>query len=174
MTVLVARTGNAFVAPVGTALPTAVTSTLETPWKNLGKLNSSGITVTPSINSSTSNFWQDNEEFTISNGSKWDLGFEMNDWKLDTISIYFNPETVDTTAGSFVVGNNEEAIMALFINFISGSQIKGIGVPQFQITEKSALNLVSTDKLALPVTGTAKKDDTLGGYFKVYDPELVA
>lgn len=174
MTVLVAKTGQVYIAPLGTALPTSVTAPIGVAWKALGRLNSPGITLTPTVNSSTSNFWQDNEEFVISSGESWTIGWEMSDWNIDTINLYFNPSEIDTTEGSFIVGSNsEQASCALFIVFTSGVDVRGIGVPDFQITEKSALSLISTDKLSLPVTGRPNRNDGIGGFMKFYDPQLI-
>jgi hypothetical protein len=174
MTVLVARTGHVMVAPKGTPLPTSPTAPVNAAFKRLGKLNSPGITVTPTTNTSTSNFWEDNEEFVISNGDTWDISFEMNDWNENTINLYFNPVELNTTEGSFVIGGNSQDVeVVLFIVFSSGEKSKAIIAPNFKITERSALNLISTDKLALPIGGRCQKDEEINGYIKVLDPELV-
>jgi hypothetical protein len=173
--ILVARTGNVWVAPLGTTLPTSPTQTMPAAWNNLGKINTSGITVTPTANTSSQPLWQNNENYEIVNQETHDIAFEMAEWTPETSALYFNPDEIDTTAGTFIVGKNSQPVeVALFINFISGPIVKGIAVPNFRITERSALNLVSTGILLFPVSGRAVPSDVIeGGAYKVYDPQLI-
>jgi hypothetical protein len=157
--VRVAVTGAVYVAPVGTAAPTASDSTLNVAFVDLGYVSADGIT--EAIDKSTSQIraWQDGSlvREIVSDGT-YSLDMTFIETSEAVLELYYG-STI--TAGE--LGVNPRATggrQSFVIDIIDGSNVERIYVPAGEITSVGERTLASGEAIGYNVTITAYADAT--------------
>jgi hypothetical protein len=103
--VIVGNSGHVYVAPVGTALPAAEDTTLDTAFADLGYFSESGVTVTIGRQVAEVRAWQSYAPLRrIITSQATSFAFEMEQWNSDTAVLALGGGTVtEPTADHFML-----------------------------------------------------------------------
>jgi hypothetical protein len=154
--VRVGVTGVVYVAPLGTTLPTSVSTTPNAAFKDLGYISDGGITQSISSDSTEIKAWQNATTVrTLQTGHT--VTYQMEFLEVNWLTLY-------TYVGNFSAGVSELTADQLarkswIIHVDDGTDDFRIVIPEGQITERGDTAIVSGDAFKLPVTVTAYPDD---------------
>ncbi len=155
--VRVGVTGAVYVAPTGTAAPTASGSALDAAFADLGYVSSDGIT--EGIDKSTTQIrsWQDGSlvREIVSEGT-YSLEMTFIETKGDVLELYYG-----STITSGELGLNPRATggrQSFVVDVIDGSNIERIYIPSAEITSVGERTIASGEAIGYQVTITAYAD----------------
>ena len=150
---VIARTGFIKVAPKGTPLPLVrptAAKPLDAAFVDLGYMNTTGFTLTQTLNSVSTKFWQEDAELTFASGGSWALDFEIAEFNDETLPIILDANK--GANGVYKVGTKDPAEVSMYIEFTRGSETRGIVIEDARLTSKGAMNFIATDKTVIPAT----------------------
>jgi hypothetical protein len=173
--VLVAATGAAMIAPLGTTAPTDATSAWGAGWLDLGYLSEDGFTENPILESDEIKAWQSGAIVRkVITGSGEEFSFDTIETNLNTVTLFY-PGSVITVAGS----NTKVEIhipvatpQAFGFDVIDGSRRARIIVPRAELTERGEVNYKNADAVAQPFTVNATPDSAGILAIKYFNPVL--
>lgn len=165
---LIARTGRVLVAPKGTAVPLSIPTGPLVGFNELGYLNTSGITFNQETNELTTAFWQDDDQLRLASGGGWSADFEIAEWNEVTVPIIFGGEFDED---GVLYATNEFVELAMYIEIIRGTTVRGFSIPNAALTNKGSFSFVSTDKTVFPTTWAFNPSASMNNKpFAVIDP----
>ncbi len=98
--VRVGLTGNLYTAPVGTPMPTDSTTVLAVAWKDLGYVDTDGLTVTPNADVTGIGAWQsDYDVRRMTTKREFSTKFKLMQRNTETMLLAFGGGTVVVAAG---------------------------------------------------------------------------
>jgi hypothetical protein len=157
--VRVAVTGAVYVAPAGTAAPTASDSTLNAAFKDLGYVHSDGIS--ESIDKSTNQIrsWQDGSlvREIVSDGT-YSVSFTLIETKEEVLELYYG---VSVAGGEVDIDPRKTGGRKSFvIDVIDGDSVERTYIPAGEVTSVGERTLASGEAIGYEVTITAYADQT--------------
>lgn len=157
--------GAVFCAPVGTALPTDVTTAIDAAFKSLGYCSDDGLTNSNSPESDTVKAWGGDTVLSMQTAKpdtfKYKLLEVMN---ADVLKAVYGDENVTGTlaAGITVKANStQQAAKAwVFELILKGTVLKRICVPSATVTEVGDIVYKDDEAVGYETTITAEPDST--------------
>lgn len=155
--------GAIFVAPVGTTLPTDVTTALDTAFQNVGYISEDGVVNTNSPDTDTIKEWGGASVGKIDNGKDDTWQFTMIEALNPTpLKLVYGADNVSgtLTEGITVKANsNEQADVALVIDMIlKGGALKRVVLPSAGVSEVGEVTYAATSAIGYQTTLLATPD----------------
>lgn len=156
--------GAVFVAPVGTELPTDVTTALNAAFQNVGYISEDGVVNTNSPDTDTIKEWGGASVGKIDNGNDDTWKFTMIEALNPTaLKLVYGADNVSGTlaAGITVKANsNEQADVALVIDMIlKGGALKRVVLPSASVSEVGEVTYAATSAIGYQTTLLATPDE---------------
>lgn len=172
---VVGGTGDIYVAPVGTALPTTPTANLNSAFVGLGLTDEDGVSLTVDPDIQEFRAWQSRQavrrELT---GQAVSLAFKLEQWNEETVKLAFGGGTVSNPSGSIYKyelpdGNDSLDERAMVIDIKDGSETIRFVWPRGNVAESVATEFHRTALAVLPITfrvlAPADNPNGTPGYF---------
>jgi hypothetical protein len=178
---VVAGTGDIYVAPVGSTLPVDPEDALSASYVKLGYTNEDGLTLhrTPQVEEFMA--WQSRSPVRRELvGQEIMLSFALEQWNSRNVTFAFGGgEVVDLGGGvhryNFVDDDDQLEENTLVADFRDGDKHYRIVFPRGNVTEDTETNLVRSALAVLPVGFKALKPaDEVTAYLLTDDPAFVA
>lgn len=155
--------GAIFVAPVGTTLPTDVTTALDPAFQNVGYISEDGVVNTNSPDTDTIKEWGGASVGKIDNGKDDTWQFTMIEALNPTaLKLVYGADNVSgtLTEGITVKANsNEQADVALVIDMIlKGGALKRVVLPSAGVSEVGEVTYAATSAIGYQTTLLATPD----------------
>lgn len=155
--------GAVFVAPVGTELPTDVTTALNAAFQNVGYISEDGVVNTNSPDTDTIKEWGGASVGKIDNGKDDTWQFTMIEALNPTaLKLVYGADNVSGTlaAGITVKANsNEQADVSLVIDMIlKGGALKRVVLPSASVSEVGEVTYAATSAIGYQTTLLATPD----------------
>lgn len=155
--------GAVFVAPVGTELPTDVTTALNAAFQNVGYISEDGVVNTNSPDTDTIKEWGGASVGKIDNGKDDTWQFTMIEALNPTaLKLVYGADNVSGTLtdGITVKANsNEQADVALVIDMIlKGGALKRMVLPSASVSEVGEVTYAATSAIGYQTTLLATPD----------------
>lgn len=165
--VRVAGTGELFLAPVGTALPTAASTALDAAFKGYGYTTEDGVTLSKSLDQEGIPAWQSSTPVRqIITGQELNIETTFLQSNEDILKLWLGSGDFATDAGTPAgwradlsidpVGQN----FALVLEWMDATITSRLVVPKVTVTETGDVSLARTSATAFPVTFGALAPDT--------------
>lgn len=156
--------GAVFVAPVGTELPTDVTTALDAAFQNVGYISEDGVVNTNSPDTDTIKEWGGASVGKIDNGKDDTWQFTMIEALNPTaLKLVYGADNVrgTLTDGITVMANsNEQADVALVIDMIlKGGALKRVVLPSAGVSEVGEVTYAATSAIGYQTTLLATPDE---------------
>lgn len=156
--------GAVFVAPVGTELPTDVTTALNAAFQNVGYISEDGVVNTNSPDTDTIKEWGGASVGKIDNGKDDTWQFTMIEALNPTaLKLVYGADNVSGTlaAGITVKANsNEQADVSLVIDMIlKGGALKRVVLPSASVSEVGEVTYAATSAIGYQTTLLATPDE---------------
>lgn len=177
--VRVAVTGSVHLAPVGTTLPTDVTSSLDPGFTEVGHISEDALTESYEVTKEKLRSWQRKTGIrTLSTEVNWTFQFTMMETSPLNLELYY--EGAETTVAGGVATTAIPAVgttiaKACVVELVDGDIITRYAIPKVEVGEREEINHTNADGtmygVTLEVLGTVLDDL---GYRITNDPEFVA
>ncbi len=171
--IVVGASGNVYVAPVGTAAPTDLTTAMAAAWIDLGFLTEDGVTFTPSWDIEEISAWQSFRPVRrISTSRSEEVSFEMQQWNKFNFPLAFGGGSVTTTTGvhKFIPPTaSARDERAMVIDWADGTKKYRLIIPKGEVTDGGEMNLTRTDSASLPVTFAINGTDGTDPFYLLTD-----
>lgn len=176
--VRVAVTGSVYFAPVGTALPTDVTTNLNAAFVEVGHISEDALTESYEVTKEKLRSWQRKTGIrTLTTEVNWTFQFMMMETSPLNLELYY--EGAETTVGSGVATTAIPAVgttlaKAAVIELVDGDVITRFALPKVEVGEREEINHTNSNGTMYGVTvevlGTSLDDL---GYRITNDPEFI-
>lgn len=155
--------GAVFVAPVGTELPTDVTTALNAAFQNVGYISEDGVVNTNSPDTDTIKEWGGASVGKIDNGKDDTWQFTMIEALNPTaLKLVYGAGNVSGTLTDGITVNansNEQADVALVIDMIlKGGALKRVVLPSASVSEVGEVTYAATSAIGYQTTLLATPD----------------
>lgn len=156
--------GAAYVAPLGTTLPTDAKTALATTYKALGYISEDGLRNEPTIDSDTIKAWGGDVVLNINKGKtdlfKFKLIEMLNEDVLKTVYGAANVTVSASTVMLTVKSNNaeQEALIWVFDMVLKGGILKRVIIPNGTITDIGEIAYTDSDAVGYELTVSAAVD----------------
>jgi hypothetical protein len=148
--VRVGVTGGAYVAPLGTTLPTDATSALNGAFVELGYINENGVTETQNISTNKIKAWQ-NGDIVRTVQTQHDLEYKFT-------PLESNASVLAQVYPSGQITGAQRGNAEWVFNVVDGVNKIRVVLPNAQITDIGDVNYVNGDAIDYPLTITAYPD----------------
>lgn len=153
----VASSGQVYVAPVGTALPTTPNGALNAAFVGLGYLTEDGVTLSVSPDIQEFMAWQSRQavrrELTA---QEIQLAFQLEQWNEETVPLAFGGGAVTSVSGGyrydFPLESDALDERALVIDADDGDRRTRFVFPRGNVTESVETQFVRSALAVLPIT----------------------
>lgn len=177
--VRVGVTGNVYVAPVGTTLPTDVSTPLESAFKEVGHVSEDALTESLDISTEILKSWQRPTGIrTLTTEVSWTFQFQMMETSPLNLELFYGD--ADTTVSGGVATTAIKAWpvgkpYAMVIEITDGDVVTRFALPRIEVGERGEVNHTNTEGTVYDVTvnvmGTSIDDL---GYRITNDPAFIA
>lgn len=154
----VAGTGQIYVAPVGTTLPTSTTATLNSAFVGLGYTNEDGVSFSASPEVEEFPAWQSRQPIRREMvGQEITASFTLLQWDEDTVPFAFGGGSI-TDLGSgqyrydFPTADDALDERAMVVDVIDGSRRQRLVFPRGSVTDAVETQFVRTSLAVLPIS----------------------
>lgn len=163
-----AVTGGALRAPLGTTLPTDVTTALPAAFIALGYISSDGVVESTSADKSDIVAWGGDTVRTVQTSHAVTYKLTMIETNEESASVYYGDENVTATAATPTAGNLlavkvtsvELAHFVWDFEVMDGLRKGRVVLPDGQVTERGDVSYVDADAVSYPITISAYPDST--------------
>ncbi|MFC4117539.1 phage tail tube protein [Nonomuraea zeae] len=163
--------GRVFVAPIGTAAPTDVTTVFAPTWRELGYVSPDGCELIPSVDSQPVEVWQSATPVKyVVNSASCQLKFTLMQFDSDATALYFGSSWVaaEDAEGNPITGvftldlasTPDLAEKAIAVEWGDANSVSRLIIPRAMVSEREGLKLTRTNAQSLGVTMDAL--DTAG------------
>lgn len=162
---VVASNGQVYVAPVGTALPTTPTETLNAAFVGLGFCTEDGVTVTATPDVKDFTAWQSRQAVRRErNQQEIQASFQLEQWNEETVPFAFGGGEITSLGGGdyrYDFPQTDDALdeRAMVIDAQDGDKLYRYVFPRGNVTEAVEAQYTRNALALLPIT------------FKVLEPE---
>lgn len=156
--VRVAITGELYVAPTGTTLPTDTTTALNVAFKGLGYFNEDGVKESYDKDTDDINAWQNATIVrTVVKSAKATFKGTLIQTNKDVIEVVFGTSVTQTAAhGTYTINPGATSGRKAWVfEVIDGSNIKRISVAEGEITEIGETTYATGEAIGYEITLTA-------------------
>lgn len=156
--VLVALTGAALYAPLGTTLPTDTTTAWNAAFVDLGYLSEDGVTETPEDETTEIAAWQNGDVArSLITRSAIRFGFTMIETTAGGLALYHGGSVTGTDPSgigeaSIELAGTPNDRFAFGLDVIDGDNDVRITIPNASIVERGEITYVNNDAIGYPVT----------------------
>lgn len=176
--VRVGVTGNVYLAPVGTTLPTDVTTALPAAWDSVGHISEDALTESLEITTEKLRSWQRPVGIrTLTTEVNWTFQFQMLETSPLNLELYYGgaESTVSGGVATTAIKAWPQGVQkACVIEIEDGDVITRFAIPKVEVGERGEVNHVNTEgtmyDVTLNVLGTSLDDM---GYRITNDPAFV-
>lgn len=182
-------TGGAYVAPLGTALPTTESASLDTAFTTtaangglVGLIGSEGVVQTIGTSVTTISDWSGSPVRKVQ--SEHDVTYALTMLETNRVSqgVYYGPDNVSFTAATVSAGQKLAIKVAADVlpaaswifELKDGLRTGRVVLPNAQVTDRGAVSFVNNDAVKYPITLTAYPDATGGKGYIYWDDGVVA
>lgn len=176
--------GKIFVAPVGTAAPTDVSTAFGPLWKELGYVSPDGCELSPSVDSAPVEVWQSAVPVKyVVNSAACQLKFVLMQFDKEGTELYFGSSFTQAMGpdnqpinGVFkldLASTPELAEKALAVEWGDANSTSRLIIPRGMISEREGLKLTRTNAQTLGVTYEALDDDGVLGYILTNASQII-
>lgn len=156
--------GAIFVAPLGTALPTDATTTLNAAFENVGYISEDGVVNTNSPDTDTIKEWGGASVGKIDNGKDDTWQFTMIEALNPTaLKLVYGADNVSGTLANGITvkaNSNEQADVSLVIDMIlKGGALKRVVLPSASVSEVGEVTYAATSAIGYQTTLLATPDE---------------
>lgn len=177
--VRVAPFGHVYVAPVGTAAPTDVTSPFDAAWQELGYLDEEGVGITPSTDVSDILAWQSLLPVKTSlTGLDLTLEFNLIQVNQHTSALYFFGETWAVSGGVATLEMSSNPALderALAVEWTDdASNTNRLIVGRGLVTDRAQMSLRRSEATAFGITFRALDNNGVMASLLSDNPDLLS
>lgn len=151
-----AGNGEVYVAPVGTTMPTDVTTALAVTWIGLGYTTPDGVRLSPSMDINDIDAWQSLYPIDKRVSSRdLQIGFSLLQVNKETFKLTFGGGTWSTVTGTHkFVPPAPEAIdyRAVVVELIDGANKTRVLVPKVMVSDPGELQIRRSEPAAIDIT----------------------
>lgn len=156
--ILVGASGTVRVAPVGTAVPTDLTTAYAGAWLDLGYIGEDGVSFDPTMDVNEIMAWQDFYPVRRNVTSRGlDIGIPLLEWSKTTIPLALGGGAVATTTGVHKYEPPEPEDIderALAIEWSDGTRDYRWHIARVMVTGLASFTVQRTDPSALEITAS--------------------
>lgn len=151
-------TGELFVAPVGSTLPTTASGALDTAFVGLGYNSEDGVTLSRDVSIEDIPAWQSVTPVRrVASETTFSLAATFLQSDVNVVALFlglgaFTGTTDFIADGSTVQGVTERAVV---LNFADGTIDYRLVIPRAEVTSDGEVNINRTDAAGYPLTFTA-------------------
>lgn len=163
--VRVPGTGELFVAPVGTAIPTDPATAPAAPWNGLGYTQEDGASLSRSLEREPVPAWQSVTPLRyIYNGATLGIGAAMLQSNSEVAGLWWGSDFAETTVGSGIYKSEMPTIptgteQALLLRWVDDDKSSLIHVPRMDLAETGDITLNRQGATAFQLTFNAMAPD---------------
>lgn len=172
--VRIAKNGHVFMAPVGSAAPTDVTTALSSAWNDVGYIDEDGVTISPDVSTTPIKKWQSTlpVKYTLDEISL-SVNFMMNQYNRANSALYFfGAQWVNQAAGvtkltvssSPLITDLERAVVVEFTD--DSNAINRLYFPRGMVVERNEMKLTRTSDIKMGITYHVM--DNSGEMFEIF------
>jgi hypothetical protein len=157
----VAITGELYVAPIGTTLPTDTSTALNAAFKGLGYFSEDGVTDTPEKNIEDITAWQNAKRVrSVVTEAKETYTGTLLQTNKDVIETVYGTTVTQTVAhGTYTINPGATSgRKAWVLEVVDGAEIKRIVIEDGEITEVGEQNYATGEAIGYPITLEAYSD----------------
>jgi hypothetical protein len=168
--VRVGVTGRIYVAPQGTAIPTATSGVLASGFNDMGYAKDDGITISVENDTTDIRAWQNGDLVRrVQSSVTFSIQFVMIETNEYSLKTYFNNYThgAGVLDGSVTMNGSQPFRGAVVLDVIDGTNLIRVAFPDAQVTDRGDITIVNGDALAYDVT-MAGYPDSAGNAGYIY------
>ena len=166
--VRVAGTGELYLAPVGTTLPTAASAALDAPFKGYGYTTEDGVTLSKSVDREGIPAWQSSTPVRyLITGQELTIETTFLQSNEDILKLWLGSGDFATDGGTGPAGYRADLSVdpvgqqfAMVLEWRDGTIVSRLQVPKVEVTEVGDVSLARNSATAFPVTFGALAPDT--------------
>lgn len=162
-----ATAGAIMVAPLGTALPTAVVTAPNAAFKDLGYIDESGFTISQSTDWVKINDWGGDQIRTFLTKFTGSVKFTCLEHNTEVLKLIYGASNLTTTSTSgsptlqaVKMNAVENPAVEMIVNILDGVRSMRVVIPNVQITERGDVSFSKTDPVKWELTGECYPDAT--------------
>lgn len=179
--VVIGSSGDIYVAPVGTTLPTDPTASLAAGWSgSLGYVTEDGVQWAPNFEINQIPAWQSFYPVrTLITGRNISVGFSLMQWNTPSLILAFGGGAVTEPSGNVFRYSPPSASeldeRALIVEWADGDKDYRLVVPKGLVSDLGETQLARTEAAVLPITFTinAPPEGQDPWYLLTNDPAFV-
>jgi hypothetical protein len=176
--VRVGVTGDVYMAPVGTALPTSPTAALNAAFKSVGHLSPDALTESLSLTSERIRTWQKKGGVrTVTTEYDWTFQFVAMETSPLVLEMYYGGADSATVAGTSTttitsdIGSIQKACV---IEIIDGTVVTRYAIPVVDVSDRGDVSHTGGAGTGWDLTVSVTGDATALGYRITNDPTFAA
>lgn len=162
-----ATSGAVMVAPLGTALPTTVTTAPNVAFKDLGYIDESGFVISQTLDWVKIHDWGGDQIRTFLTKFTGTVKFTCLETNTPVLNLIYGAAnlTTTTTTGAptlqtVKLNAVETPAVSMIVNILDGVRSMRVVIPNVQVTERGDLTFAKTDPIKWQLTGECYPDAT--------------
>jgi len=161
--VRVGVTGRVWVAPQGTAVPTATSGTLASGYNDIGYASDDGVTISVENETTDIRAWQNGDLLRrVQQSVTFSVQFVMVETNEYSLKTYFNNYThgAGVTDGIVTMNGSQPFRGAVVLDVVDGTNLLRFTFPDAQVTDRGDISIVNGDAITYDVTMSGYPDSS--------------